>query len=176
MNNFPDFPSEKFQFVTRDEEIQDTAFQTKQVGYFRDAMRRFKKNKSSVAAALSKKLNKKYPSVAEIQMIFQDSMVSLNPRMTIKEIIAEGLRIHGEKNEEVITTKVYDVLKKVGLLPDHANRYPHEFSGGQRQRIGIARAIIMQPKVIIADEPVSALDVSIQAQVINLRRKGESNR
>ena len=74
------------------------------------------------AAALSKQLNKKYPSVTEIQMIFQDPMASLNPRMTIKEIIAEGLRIHGEKNEEVITAKVYDVLKKVGLQPDHANR------------------------------------------------------
>lgn len=120
------------------------------------------------AAAQSKELNKKYPSVTEIQMIFQDPMSSLNPRMTIKEIIAEGLRIRGVKDEKEIEEKVFDVLGKVGLLPEHASRYPHEFSGGQRQRIGIARAIIMEPKMIIADEPVSALDVSIQAQVINL--------
>ena len=126
------------------------------------------KAKCREAEAQSKALRKKYPTVTQIQMIFQDPMASLNPRMTIKEIIAEGLRIRGMKDEKKINDMVMDVLGKVGLLPEHANRYPHEFSGGQRQRIGVARAIIMEPKMIIADEPVSALDVSIQAQVINL--------
>lgn len=128
---------------------------------------------------ISGKIGKEVEGIlrTKMQMIFQDPMASLNPRKKVMDIVAQGLDIHGlYKDEEERRQKVYDILETVGLCREHANRYPHEFSGGQRQRIGIARALVMDPSFVIADEAISALDVSIQAQVVNLMKKLQKER
>ena len=154
----------------------DVYFRGKRIGMGADALKRWKaeyaeaKAKGDTAKMTQLKEDRVVHSdlMTKIQMIFQDPVGSLDPRMTVREIIEEGLRIRGIRDKQFIDDSVSEVLEKVGLVPEHAERYPHEFSGGQRQRIGIARAIVLQPDMIIADEPISALDVSIQAQVINL--------
>ena len=139
--------------------------------YYSNELKKLKKSKLDKKQFLIEKEKLKslsYGDSNSVQMIFQDPIASINPRMSIYDVIKEGLVIQGEKDENIIAKKVYNVLEKVGLSKDIINRFPNEFSGGQLQRIGIARALIMNPKIIIADEIVSALDVSIQSQIINL--------
>ncbi|MBQ8935351.1 MAG: ABC transporter ATP-binding protein [Oscillospiraceae bacterium] len=125
--------------------------------------------KGKSIAGLNRKEAKNY--AFHVQMIFQDPYASLNPRMTIADIIKEGMRIHHIGTEQEINDRMYQLLDLVGLNHEHAQRFPYEFSGGQRQRVGIARALAIDPEFIVCDEPISALDVSIQAQVINLLKK-----
>ena len=154
----------------------------KKSGVSGEKLKDAKKKRDEVIAEQKKQIRlaqedqKRRRAVTDIQMIFQDPIASIDPRMTVRQIIAEGLVIRGEKDQKKIDEEVYRVLELVGLVREHAGRYPHEFSGGQRQRIGLARAMVMDPELVVADEPISALDVSIRAQVLNLLKKFQRER
>ena len=160
------FVDQRNQLDAINEQLKDKDLPEEQKTSLQDQARSLRQDISRIKREMKKEPDRSVMN--KMQMIFQDPIASLNPRMTVKEIVAEGLRINGEKDNQLITDKVNNALETVGLVREHANRYPHEFSGGQRQRIGVARAMIVEPELIIADEPISALDVSIQAQVVNL--------
>lgn len=158
------------------EKVKKAYTALKKSGVSGEKLKDAKKKRDEVIAEQKKQIRlaqedqKRRRAVTDIQMIFQDPIASIDPRMTVRQIIAEGLVIRGEKDQKKIDEEVYRVLELVGLVREHAGRYPHEFSGGQRQRIGIARALSLNPRFLVCDEPVSALDVSIQAQILNLLR------